>query len=49
MFFYMAKLQFHQSPIHAAQWLHSQLDSDSVVTVDNCRQHGDYTIDPLHE
>ena len=25
------------------QWL----DSDSVVTVDNCRQHGDYTVDQL--
>ena len=26
-----------------AQWL----DSDNEVTVDNCRQHGDYTVDQL--
>ena len=26
-----------------AQWL----DSDGVVTVDNCRQQGDYTVDQL--
>ena len=25
------------------QWL----DRDSVVTVDNCQQHGDYTVDQL--
>ena len=26
-----------------AQWL----DSDGVVTVDNCRHHGDFTVDQL--
>ena len=34
---YTEKLLFHQSPTRHSDY------SDSVVTVDNCQQHGDFT------
>ena len=45
---YTAKLLFHQSHIlgtMTTQWL----DSDVEVTVDNCWQQGDYTVDQMIE
>ena len=31
---------FHQSPTRHSDYT----DNDSVATIDNCRQHGDYTV-----
>ena len=52
---YTAKLLFHQCPAghsdyivtgHCGQW-HCRLDSDSVITANNCQQHGDGAVTML--